>query len=229
MRQVDGAPSLNAMPRSGTSPAPGRRYHHGDLRAALVDTAVELISERGVRNFSMAEASRRLGVAVSAPYAHFADRDALLAAVTVHAFETFAGELLPRMDASQDPAARLAAMARGYIRFAASHRALFEVVYQVGMDKARFPEIAAAEQPLNDAFAACVTALSGGDQAGADDLATAVEATAKGHAIFLLDGDFGQGPAAVDEAADRAARATLALIRGRQELRRAPDPPSDPA
>ena len=102
------------MPRSGASPAQGRRYHHGDLRAALVDTAIELIGERGVRNFSLAEASRRLGVAVSAPYAHFADRDALLAAVTVHAFETFAGELLPGLDADQDPSARLAAMARGY-------------------------------------------------------------------------------------------------------------------
>ncbi|MGH3400511.1 MAG: TetR/AcrR family transcriptional regulator [Streptosporangiaceae bacterium] len=220
------------MPRSGASPAQGRRYHHGDLRAALVGTAIELIGERGVRNFSLAEASRRLGVAVSAPYAHFADRDALLAAVTVHAFETFAGELLPGMDAGQDPAARLAAMARGYIRFAASHRALFEVVYQVGLDKARFPEIAAAERPLSNAFAACVTALSADHQAEADDLATAVEATAKGHAMFLLDGDFGSGQAAVDEAADRAARATLALIQGRQALRRAaPEAavPPDPA
>jgi len=206
-----------------------RSYHHGDLRAALVDTAIELIGERGVRNFSLAEASGQQGVAVSAPYAHFADRDALLAAVTVQAFETFAAELLPRMDAHQDPAQRLAAMARGYIRFAASHRALFEVVYQVGLDKARFPEIAAAEQPINDAFAACVTALSAGHPAEADDLATAVEATAKGHAMFLLDGDFGSGPAAVDEAADRAASATLALIQGRQALRRAPATPPDPS
>ena len=68
------------------------------------------------------------------------------------------------------------------------------MVYQVGLDKARFPEIAAAEQPINDAFAACVTALSDGHQTEADDLATAVEATAKGHAMFLLDGDFGSGP-----------------------------------
>jgi AcrR family transcriptional regulator len=65
------------MPRPGK----GDRYHHGDLRAALTDTAIELIGERGVREFSLAEASRRLGVAVSAPYAHFADRDDLLAAV----------------------------------------------------------------------------------------------------------------------------------------------------
>jgi AcrR family transcriptional regulator len=50
-------------------PAPGKGgpYHHGDLRAALIETAVALIGERGVRGFSLVEASRRLGVAVSAP------------------------------------------------------------------------------------------------------------------------------------------------------------------
>ena len=61
----------------------GGRYHHGDLRAALVDTAIELIGEHGVQGFSLAEASRRLGVAASAPYAHFADRADLLATVAV--------------------------------------------------------------------------------------------------------------------------------------------------
>src|SRR5882724_437302 len=98
----------------------GGRYHHGDLRAALIDTAIELISERGVRSFSLAEASRRLGVAVSAPYAHFADRDELLAAVAVHACELFAAELTPRAGLVRDPAAQLAAMTAGYVRFAAS-------------------------------------------------------------------------------------------------------------
>src|SRR5215472_13007640 len=106
------------MPGSGK----GGRYHHGDLKAALVDTAIQIIGERGVRNFSLAEASRRLGVAVSAPYAHFADRDALLAAVAVHAFELFHAELAPEMDECGTPAERLAAMARGYVRFAAAHR-----------------------------------------------------------------------------------------------------------
>ncbi|HEX4291130.1 MAG TPA: helix-turn-helix domain-containing protein, partial [Trebonia sp.] len=60
-------------------PAKGSRYHHGDLRPALVDAAIDVIAERGVRDFSMAEASRRLGVTTAAPYRHFADRDELLA------------------------------------------------------------------------------------------------------------------------------------------------------
>jgi AcrR family transcriptional regulator len=203
-------------------PAPGRggRYHHGDLRAALVEVAVELIREGGVRDFSMAEASRRLGVAVSAPYAHFTDRDELLAAVAVHAWDLFNRELLKEMRRSQRPAARLAGIARCYVRFAGLNRPLFEVLFLAGIDKREHPEIEAAEKPLSDAVLDCVRALSGGKQASALDLATAVEAAAHGHAVLLLDGDFGEGPPAVDQAAERAAAATLALVEGRQLLSR---------
>jgi AcrR family transcriptional regulator len=241
------------------SPGKGGRYHHGDLRAALVGSAIEVIGERGVRGFSLAEASRRLGVAVSAPYAHFADRDDLLAAVAVHAYELFYAEVAGGMSQSQPPADRLAAMARGYVRFAAANRPLFEVLYGAGLDKASHPEIEAAEQPLTDAFMACVRAISDGDEtssgpgpgpgsgggdassgsrgdassgsrgdassgsggdAPADDLASALEATALGHVMLLLDGGPGQGGEAVALAADRAARATLALIESRHLLGR---------
>jgi AcrR family transcriptional regulator len=217
-------------------------YHHGDLRAALIDTAIELIGERGVRNFSMAEASRRLGVAASAPYSHFADRDALLAAVKVRAYDLLAAEL-PGIREVPDPAGRLAALTSAYVRFAASSRALFEVIYQVALDKARYPELEAAERPVNDFYLTCVLALTApaGDNASApptsatppggpgadgptpaDDaaeyLATALEATAHGHAVLLLEGEFGDGPQAVSAAAERAARATLALVAGRHLL-----------
>src|ERR1700689_4360329 len=145
------------MPRAGK----GGRYHHGDLRAALIDPAVELIGERGLRDFSLAEASRRLGVAVSAPYAHFADRDELLAAVAVHAYGLCYAEIAPEMGRFQAPADRLTAMARGYVRFAAANRPLVGVLYEAGLDKARYPEIEAAERPLPEAFMVCVRAISG--------------------------------------------------------------------
>jgi|GEM_PF-768709 AcrR family transcriptional regulator len=220
------------MPRPGK----GGRYHHGDLRAALVGTAIEIIGERGVRGFSLAEASRRLGVAVSAPYAHFADRDDLLAAVAVHAYGLFYAEVAAEMSQSEAPAGRLAAMARGYVRFAAANRPLFEVLYEAGLDKAGHPEIEQAEQPLTDAFITCVRAISGpgepppgsrgnapaapGGDALADDLASALEATALGHVMLFLDGGPGQDGDAVELAADRAARATLALIASRHLLGR---------
>ena len=202
------------MPRSGK----GGRYHHGDLRAALIDTAVELIGERGVREFSLAEASRRLGVAVSAPYAHFTDREDLLAAVAVRAYEIFTGALLPEMTKFAQSADRMAAMARGYIRFAAYHRPLFEVLYEAGLDKVRHPEIEAAEQPLNDAFLDTVRTLTDGDETRAEDLATAMEATARGYAMLLLDDGPDPDPEAVELAADRTARAILALVEGRRLL-----------
>jgi AcrR family transcriptional regulator len=203
-------------------PGKGGRYHHGDLRAALIDTAVELIAERGLRSFSMAEASRRLGVAVSAPYAHFADRDDLLAAVAVRAFEQFYAALGPAMAQFQDPADRLVAMARAYVRFAARRRAMFEVLYELSLDKTRHPEIEEAERPLNEAFLGCVEALSGGDKARADDLATAVEATARGHAMLLLDDGPDPADDAVERAAERAARSTAALVESRRLLDRPP-------
>src|SRR6516164_4893032 len=108
-------------------PAPGKgdRYHHGDLRAALIETAIELIGERGLRDFSLAEASRRLGVAVSAPYAHFSGRDELLAAVAARGYELFAADLAACDEPGSPPALRLAAIVRAYVRFAAAQRPLF--------------------------------------------------------------------------------------------------------
>jgi AcrR family transcriptional regulator len=194
-----------------------RRYHHGDLRAALIDTAVELIAEHGVRGFSLAEASRRLGVAVSAPYAHFADRDELVAAVAVRACEVFQAELVRGSKGPRGPADRLAEMARTYVRLAGRYRPLFEALFGSGLDKRRHPELKAAEQPIDDAFQECVRALSG-NGAESNELADAVEAAAHGHAMLLVDGSYGEGDRAVELAAERAARVTLALIESRRLL-----------
>jgi AcrR family transcriptional regulator len=243
-----------AYPGTMARPGRGGRYHHGDLRAALIDTAVEIIGERGVRGFSLAEASRRLGVASSAPYAHFADRDDFLAAVAVHGYEIFNTRFLPEMDQFPDPAERLAAGVRAYVRFAGTHRSLFEVIFVAGLDKAGHPEVKAAEKPFQDAYLGTIHELSGapagpGDPAAkpgataagpgapaagpadcddeladlADesaDLVAAVEAAAYGHAMLLLEGDYGEGDEAVELAATRAARATLALVESRHLLRR---------
>ena len=198
----------------------GDRYHHGGLRVALIDTAVELIAERGVRNFSLAEASRRLGVSVSAPYAHFSDRDELLAAVAVHAYELFYAELEPELNQSQSPRDRLATIARAYVRFAGARRSLFEMLFEAGLDKSRHPELEEAERPIDDAFSSSVRALPDCDEAAAEDVATAIEATAHGHAMLLLDGSFGEGNEAVELAAEGAARATLALVESRHLLSR---------
>jgi AcrR family transcriptional regulator len=199
--------------------ARGGRYHHGDLRAALVDAAVEVIAERGLRGFSMAEASRRLGVTTAAPYRHFADRDELLAAVGVRALRTFAAMATAEAADALSPEQRLAAMARAYVRFAGEERPLFGVLFISGLDKNRFPELARAWE-LVDELLAVVDEICDGDTAVAKALSDAVEATAHGHAALLIDGDYGEGSGAVAAAADMAAAATLALIAGRAALSR---------
>jgi AcrR family transcriptional regulator len=203
--------------QDAAGPAGRGRYHHGGLPDALVETAIALIGERGTAAFSMAEASRRLGVAVSAPYRHFADRDSLLAAVAVRAAGLLA-ELLGRQAGSGSPEQRLADAAATYVRFADEHRALFQALAGSGLDKDRHPEIGRAAEPIGAAFMSPAAELTGDDEAAAVRLVSAVVATAHGHAMLLLDGTFGSGPQAADTAGGQAAAATLALITGRQAL-----------
>jgi len=118
-------------------------YHHGDLRAALVRAAVELIGRHGVGGFTMADAAKAASVAVSAPYRHFADRESLLAAVAQDGFE----ELRTRITAiptDLSNAVHVEEMAVAYVRFAAERRAHFQVMFAAGLAKAKHPEMAAA-------------------------------------------------------------------------------------
>ena len=199
-------------------PAKGGRYHHGDLRSALVDAAIDVIAERGARGFSLAEASRRLGVTTAAPYRHFADRDELLATVAVRALGVFAAMLADAADAAGAPAQRLAAMAGAYVRFAAQQRPLFDTIFNSGLDKSRYPELQRAWEPV-DALLAVVREVCDGDAAEAEALADAVEASAHGYATLLIDGEYGEGPDAVNAAAAKATASARALIAGRRALR----------
>jgi AcrR family transcriptional regulator len=195
-----------------------QHYHHGDLRAALVDTAVELIAERGVAGFSLAEASRRLGVAVSAPYRHFADRDDLLAAVAVRACEVLNDTVTAESADAHTPTEALVAAARGYVRFGVDQRALFEAAFGGKLDRLRHPELLRATGPLKDAFLGAALALSDGDPDRAGSLALAVATTAHGHAVMAQLGTFGPGPDGAELAVTRAADTTRALLTGRATL-----------
>lgn len=117
-----------------------RGYHHGDLRNALLVATMELVRERGARGFSVAEAARRVGVSSSAPYRHFPDRDAMLAAAALTGFieleERFAS--LPVLQAFADTAAQIATE---YLRFAREDPARFEVMFAHGIDKAEHNDL----------------------------------------------------------------------------------------
>lgn len=204
-----------ATPDTDRSRKKAGRYHHGDLRAALVDTAIDLVAEHGIAGFTLAEASRRLGVTVGAPYRHFADRETLLAAAAVKAADALSTVLVAETAGAESPADRLVAAARAYVRFAAHQRPLFETLFAAGLDKGRRPELIEAARPIEQAFGGPASALCDGDEQATEDLALAVVAIAHGHATLLVDGALGRGPTAVTTAATRAADTTRAYLAGR--------------
>jgi len=195
------------MPRSRAT------YHHPDLPAALAEAALALVAERGARGFSLAEAARRAGVSGSAPYRHYADRDGLLAVLAVAAYGRLERALRVAAAHARTPATRLAAMAAAYVRFAAERRAEFSILFDAGLNKAVYPELAAAGERTNEVFLAQVAQACAGDMRRAATLAVGLRAGAHGFATLLLDGSLeaaGLRSADVPAAAARAARALVA-------------------
>lgn len=105
-------------------------YHHGDLCRALLDATRELIAEGGVQAASLRAVARRAGVSNRAPYHHFENKCALLAAVAAEGFEKLALEVDRRLAAlGQDPVERLAELGLAYVTFAAANPGEFQVMF----------------------------------------------------------------------------------------------------
>jgi AcrR family transcriptional regulator len=99
-----------------------KTYHHGDLRNALIQAGLDILSTDGVEALTLREVARRAGVSHSAPYAHFADKEALLAAIAQQGFERLAEETArAEQKRSADPSVTLAESAWAYVRFALAH------------------------------------------------------------------------------------------------------------
>ena len=109
-----------------------RPYHHGDLRSALLAAAIRDIESVGVEHLSLRSLATEVGVSPSAAYHHFADKDALIAAVALQGFamlEQAVTDTAAAVPSTGDPAARLAAAAGAYIAFAVAHPHLFRVAF----------------------------------------------------------------------------------------------------
>ena len=125
-----------------TTPAAGqlRSYHHGDLRQALLAAGVDLAREGGPDAVVLREATRRVGVSPNAAYRHFADRDALLNAVSDAALAELATAIDAHFDAIPPGApetvarAHLRAVGTGYVAFAEDEPGLFRAAFFVPAD-----------------------------------------------------------------------------------------------
>jgi AcrR family transcriptional regulator len=104
-------------------------YHHGALRDALIHAAREILESQGYEALTLRAAARRVGVSQAAPYNHFADKAALLAAIAAQGFGEFAAAMRQEMDAEVEPQARLNATGVAYVAFATSNPGLFKLMF----------------------------------------------------------------------------------------------------
>ncbi len=197
--------------------ASSRPYHHGDLRRALVDAALELIAAEGARALTLREVARRAGVSHTAPYRHFASKEALLAAVAEEGFRGLRSAMLDRMnEAGDDPLLRFRESGVGYVLFAVQHPAHFRVIFGSELPgRSDYPALAEAGAA---AFAVLIDALQACQQAGVVrsalvyDQALAAWSLVHGLAMLLVDGQlapWGGSPRA--EALARMVTDTLQL------------------
>jgi AcrR family transcriptional regulator len=107
-----------------------RAYHHGDLRRALLDAALQVIETSSPKALTLREIAQRAGVTQAAPYHHFADKNAILAAVAEEGFLALGRALEEaRAKAGADPVDRLRALGVAYIRFGTTHRSHYRVMF----------------------------------------------------------------------------------------------------
>ena len=116
------------MPKEKLQAKP-QPYHHGDLRRALIDTALQLVTEEQDWAFSLREVARRASVSHRAPYNHFTDRLDLLAAVATVGFERLHDGLSHAIIGVEDPEAAVLAICRAYMRLGLEDPALYRLMF----------------------------------------------------------------------------------------------------
>lgn len=167
-----------------TSPQP---YHHGNLRRAIIQATLELVDERGINGFTLSEAARRAGVSVGAPYRHFVDREAVIAAAAAEGFAAL-NESLVGYAASAAPETAgvgvfLEELGARYVAFAQDDPARFMIMFAVSMDKESYPELVAAARSVDASYFALVARTR---FAGLTDVSVAGSIWPISHGVAML-------------------------------------------
>jgi AcrR family transcriptional regulator len=210
-------PKINASDDTTSAP-----YHHGDLRRALIDTALSMVTEEGAWNFTLREVARRAGVSHAAPYNHFADKSALLAEVAALGFQMLRQHM--ETAARRQPRSSrqaLTGIATGYIRFGVEHPAHYRLMFGPDLaERGRHPTL---DDAADATFAVLTGALERGQAAGevrrgsVPDQAVAAWSLVHGLTTLLIDRRLTFIGLSTAEAERHARLACAALIEGLEE------------
>ncbi len=165
----------------------GGKYHHGDLRRALVEAAVQLVREEGPAGITLREAARRAGVTHAAPYRHFADKQALLAAVAEEGFLALR-DFVEQAIVDRGDVGALEAAGLAYVSFARDNPSQFRVMFGDQLrDKSSYPELMRVDQAVFDLITGVIEkAQRRGDVASGEPAGLALVAWSMVHGVASL-------------------------------------------
>lgn len=140
-------------------------YHHGDLRQSLIDAALELLKEEGINELSLRQVAKRVGVSHNAPYRHFEDKDALLAAVAAQGFQSLRDTMKKaQRNLSLDSSQRLEAIGIAYVKFALAHPSHYRLMF--GDYHCNLSKYSALAEAAQQSFMVLVNTIQEGQAAG---------------------------------------------------------------
>lgn len=189
-------------------------YHHGDLRRALLGAAISLLAEHGAADLSLREVARRAGVSYSAPYHHFADKSALLAAVAREGFEGLVAALEANAHGHRTLRKELTAMAKAYVAFALASPAHYRVMFLPEVKHSMEAEAlhVVADQAF-DLLAGRVGHARKGEPAQAhQEIATTVWAALHGLSLLAIDGSLQHKFGDAQDFIDRACSTVIGMV-----------------
>lgn len=196
----------------GKPPQPGRSYHHGDLRSALVAAAGEMLERDGPEAISFRAVARATGVSQTAPYNHFQSKEGLLATVAEAGFRDLEASQAAAAGMAPPGADRVTALGLDYVRFALRRPQLYRLMFGVGVPGwYAHPDVIAAKgasfRPIQQVLAAH---LATGGKVGPEAVETAAVAAwalVHGLAMLLIDRSLDPAKKAAGEAEALVTRA----------------------
>ncbi|MGD9896710.1 MAG: TetR/AcrR family transcriptional regulator [Candidatus Methylacidiphilaceae bacterium] len=166
----------------------GRPYHHGALRRALLDAALLFLRKRDPSGLTLRALSAQVGVSAAAPYRHFSNKEALLAAVAEEGFRQMTQEMRVAEAKAAGVRERLRILGLAYIRFAKAHPEHFRIMF--GREAVVYERDPSASEAAKAAFSVLVDAVRDGQNAGliqeGDPRSQALAAWAMVHGLAAL-------------------------------------------
>jgi AcrR family transcriptional regulator len=174
-----------------------RGYHHGNLKEALLQAALDLIAKKGPAGFTFADAARLAGVSPAAAYRHFRDRDELMSSIAQRGFEQFESMLAAAWDDGRpDTVTAFERVGKAYLAFAREEPAFYSAMFESGLPVDLSPALLAASErafAVIRAAAERLAALAPADQPRPPAMMMALHIWSMSHGVASL---FARGDAA---------------------------------